>query len=388
MTKSRLKTLRLKCAIGHGINDIYWFVLPSILPLIIDQFGLRYRTGGFILTAYLMVIAVFSLVLGRLSDSLDRQRILGIGFLVASVGMTLAGYIDGLKGFIALLLLAAVGTSAFHPVGLALVDETARSQRGRVFGFFEFWGFFAICVMFFLNSVLLKRFEWRHILMAMGSSGLFMALPFLFRKDSPAGVTINASGDTTAAGNDRPAYLLVLFLITITLRFVSITAVINFTTTYLVHEIKTTVVLANLMAGFAFLGGMLLTPLFGFLSDRFKPINLFLITTGLCAPCIFVFSMASNIWVITVILFVAGIVFYASSPPMDLLLSRFSGYIGKGEAFGYIMSVFAVVTAASPAVFGILADQIGLRTAVALFSIPPLISFFVLLYTARRMGKG
>ena len=144
-----LKRLRFKCAIGHGINDIYWFVLPSILPLIIEQFGLRYRAGGLILTAYLMVIALFSTILGKWSDSVDRQRIIGIGFLLSALGMTLAGVSKGLASFIALLIISAVGTSSFHPVGLALIDETAKVSRGRVFGFFEFWGFLAVCAMFF-----------------------------------------------------------------------------------------------------------------------------------------------------------------------------------------------------------------------------------------------
>jgi FSR family fosmidomycin resistance protein-like MFS transporter len=387
MRTLKLKSLRLKCAIGHGINDIYWFVLPSVLPLILDQFGLRYRAGGFILTAYLMVIAIFSSIIGKLSDSIDRQRIIGIGFCMAACGMTLAGVMNGFTGFIILLLLSAVGTSSFHPAGLALVDETAMSKRGKVFGFFEFWGFVAICVMFFLNSLLLRMYSWKTILIIMGSSGFLISLPFLLRKEDT--LTYRSEEETGPAPfrKEGSIHLLILFLITIILRFISITAVINFTTTYLVHEMGTTPWVANLMTGFSFLGGLLLTPLFGILSDRVRPINLFLLTTGLCAPSILLLSMVYVVWLMPVILFLAGIVFYASSPSMDLLLSRFSSYIGKGEAFGYFMSVFAVITALSPALFGILADHTGLRTAIALFSIPPFLSFFVLLYTAQRMRQ-
>ena len=214
-----------------------------------------------------------------------------------------------------------------------------------------------------------------------------MALPFLFRKGTPGQYISDEEYHPTTVENQGSAYLLILFLITITLRFISITAVINFTTTYLVHEISATPGIANLMAGFVFLGGMLLTPLFGILSDRYKPINLFLVTTGLSAPTIILLSLASKMWVITIILFIAGIVFYASSPPMDMLLSSFSGYMGRGEAFGYAMSVFAVLTALSPALFGLIADRIGLRYTITLFSIPPFLSFFVLLYTARKLKR-
>ena len=387
MKTPNLKLLRFKCAIGHGINDIYWFLLPSILPLIIDRFGLRYRSGGLVLTAYLMVIALFSTILGKWSDSVDRQRILGFGFILSAIGMTLAGIMDSMAAFVVLLLVAAVGTSSFHPVGLALIDETAHSRRGAVFGFFEFWGFLAVCAMFFLNSILLKKFEWQTIILFMGSSGFFMALPFLFRKEHHGPNQTNEQVNPASLKNEGSAQLLILFLVTITLRFFSITAVINFMTTFLVHEIEATPGLANLMAGFVFLGGMLFTPLSGVLSDRFKPMNLFLITTGLCAPAIALLSLPSKAWIITILLFLAGIIFYGTSPPMDILLSRLSGSIGKGQAFGYIMSVFAVITALSPALFGMLADRVGLRTAFALFAIPPFISFFVLLYTDRKMGR-
>ena len=388
MKTSYLKLLRFKCAVGHGINDIYWFLLPSILPLIIDRFGLRYRSGGLILTAYLMVIALFSTILGKWSDSVDRQRILGFGFILSAIGMTLAGIMDSMTAFVVPLLVAAVGTSSFHPVGLALIDETAHSRRGVVFGFFEFWGFLAVCVMFFLNSVLLKKFEWQSIIIFMGSSGFFMAFPFLFRKEHHGFNHTNEQENPSSFQNEGSTQLLILFLVTITLRFFSITAIINFMTTFLVHEIEATPGVANLMAGFVFLGGMLFTPLFGVFSDRFKPMNLFLITTGLCAPAIVLLSLPSSAWIITILLFLAGIIFYGSSPPMDILLSRLSGTIGKGQAFGYIMSVFAVITALSPALFGMLADRVGLRAAFELFAIPPFISFFVLLYTDRKMGRN
>ncbi len=50
--------------VGHGVNDIFWYILPSLLPVILDQFGMKYGTAGGLLTAFLGVVAVFSFILG------------------------------------------------------------------------------------------------------------------------------------------------------------------------------------------------------------------------------------------------------------------------------------------------------------------------------------
>ena len=51
---------RVLWRVGHGMNDIYWFMLPSLLPVILAQFDLGYGSAGAMLTAFLGTIAVFS----------------------------------------------------------------------------------------------------------------------------------------------------------------------------------------------------------------------------------------------------------------------------------------------------------------------------------------
>jgi hypothetical protein len=32
--------------VRNGVNDISWYILLSLLPVILDQFGMKYGTGG------------------------------------------------------------------------------------------------------------------------------------------------------------------------------------------------------------------------------------------------------------------------------------------------------------------------------------------------------
>ncbi|MCK4514052.1 MAG: hypothetical protein KAU31_02280, partial [Spirochaetaceae bacterium] len=39
---------------GHGTNDLYWFILPVLLPMMLARYNLRYAGGGTVLSIYLL----------------------------------------------------------------------------------------------------------------------------------------------------------------------------------------------------------------------------------------------------------------------------------------------------------------------------------------------
>ena len=147
--------------VSHGVNDIYWFILPSLLPLILEQ-----------ITAFLGVIAVFFFILGRSSDRFPRQKMLGMGFLVASVFLVFAALMDRLGLFILCTLIAAIGVSSYHPTVHALIDETTAFRQGRAYGMFELWGSVAVFFMFFLHGLLSQKVIWRNIILITSIPGL------------------------------------------------------------------------------------------------------------------------------------------------------------------------------------------------------------------------
>ena len=59
---------------GHGANDLYWFILPLVLPALLSRYNLGYTGAGGILTIYLLFTAAGSFVMGRLSDRMSRKK--------------------------------------------------------------------------------------------------------------------------------------------------------------------------------------------------------------------------------------------------------------------------------------------------------------------------
>ena len=86
--------------LGHGANDLFWFILPLVLPLLLIRYNLSYAQAGGILTVYLFVTAVCSFIMGKLSDRLSPRKILGYGFILASLGLIASGFAPSLPVFL------------------------------------------------------------------------------------------------------------------------------------------------------------------------------------------------------------------------------------------------------------------------------------------------
>jgi MFS family permease len=368
---------------GHGVNDLFWFVIPSMLPVILEQFDMRYGTAGALLTAFLSVIAVFSFILGKASDRIPRYLIMGCGFLVASIFLIGASVMSTLGSFVVFILIAGIGVSSYHPTVYAYIDETTESRKGAVFGMFEFWGSLAIFAMFILHGLLLRSLSWRNIILVTSLPGLVIGVLYLsysgrFRSQQ-------SSYAQQPDGQSRLLLPFVLFLVVITFRFFGIMAVVSFTPTYLVRELGLQVSVASYATGIYFLGGLIFTPILGRACDRYSPSRVLLATTGLAFPLILLMSVPGPLWTLPIYLFLIGICYYGAGPAMNMLVLRMSSTLRRGEAFGYYTALTAVAFSFSPLTFGIIADRAGLRSSMRLFSFPLLISAVVLVVMTALM---
>ena len=45
----RLSSFGFLSSLGHGVNDLYFFALPMVLPLLLKEYALSYRLAGLVL---------------------------------------------------------------------------------------------------------------------------------------------------------------------------------------------------------------------------------------------------------------------------------------------------------------------------------------------------
>jgi FSR family fosmidomycin resistance protein-like MFS transporter len=381
--------------VGHGVNDLYSFVLPLVLPLLLQDFALSYRLAGLVLAVFLIVVAVFSFLFGRISDRFSPWALIGGGFLLACLAFVGGGSVRSIRALLPLLAVGAVGASTFHPVIYALIDRIARERRGRVLGWFEFWGGLSILAMYLLGGLLLRRLGWRGILILVGAPGLLLGILFLQRgayelrqSREPAGLSHASPGPQTLEGRTRMLPALAFFLASCALRFLSTTAVVNFLPTFLAQGRNLTPSLAAYVSAFIFIGGTPSVVLFGGAADRLEPMRILLLASGLLAPLILLLSLRLPLWAVLPVLLAFGAMHSGCSPAQNLILSRLGARLGRGAVFGILLSLLGLLGAVSPALFGLLADRWGLNAAMKLFALPALAGWLVLLGFERFARAG
>jgi FSR family fosmidomycin resistance protein-like MFS transporter len=393
----RLFSFRVLSSLGHGVNDLYFFALPLVLPLLLREYALSYRLAGLVLASYLGIVAVASYLFGRSSDRFSPWILIGGGFLLASTGFLGAGLSPARVGVLSSLAAAAVGAGTFHPVIYALIDRLVPERQGRALGFFEFWGGLAVLVMFLAGGLLIAWLGWRGVLAAVGVPGLIMGVLFL----RPAAASASRAGGPAAAvsadsgaANAAPRAVdvgrrkaggrggLVFFLCATALRFLTTTAVVNFMPTYLAMGRQLPPSLAAYVSGLLFAGGAAVV-LWGTIADRGPPLTVLLLASGTLAPLVLVFSLPLPFWAVLPVLFLFGAFNAGCSPAQNLVLSVLGSRYGSGAVFGLLLALIALIGALSPALFGLLADHLGLEAAMRLFALPALAGWLLLLVFQR-----
>ncbi len=367
---------------GHGTNDLYWFILPVLLPMMLARYNLRYAGGGTVLSIYLLVVALFSFVVGRLSDRTDRWRLIGIGFLLTAAGFALASIGASLTVFLILLAIAAVGVSTFHPTMYGAIEETVRSDRGRFYGEFESWGGTTITVMMVVTGYLLGSISWTGVLRLVAVPGFAAGIIFLAARRPPPRARTVSSGVAHAVPT-VPRRILAGFLVSNMLRFVTIMGVIAFVPTFFVHQVGLGPDVASYSTAIFFGGGILGARLGGLLGDKFPPLGVLLVPLALIGPLVFLFGLIESRALLGVVLFAFGMASMICIPLQSLALTGIGPDLGSGEIFGILIGVMTVTQALSPAAFGAIADAIGLAGTVRLFAGPAVLSWILLFLVTR-----
>lgn len=121
-------------ALGTILAPLNSTMIAVSLPRIIDDFDSSVETTGWLITSYLITLAVLQPFAGRLGDALGRRRlVMGalVLFALASLGAALA---HGLVELIAFRVLQAVAGAVIVPNGSAVVRQILPEGR-RAAGF-------------------------------------------------------------------------------------------------------------------------------------------------------------------------------------------------------------------------------------------------------------
>lgn len=142
-------------SLGHMVNDCYSNVIPPLLPLLQQTYGLSYALSGFIMTVYTITSSVIQPVFGYIADRHGRRWLIAFSVLWISFFMSLVGVVsylglDDKSAYLVILVivgLAGFGSSAYHPQASSMVPRISGSRKGVGMSIFSAGGNLGYAIM-------------------------------------------------------------------------------------------------------------------------------------------------------------------------------------------------------------------------------------------------
>jgi len=115
--------------IGHFLVDFYVAMLPPLLPLLARTFGLSLTAMGVAATAQTLGAALSQPLFGWLADRGPRGWMMPLSMVWVGVILCSLGFASTFVRLVAICVIGALGSAAYHPVGASTVGESMRSHR-------------------------------------------------------------------------------------------------------------------------------------------------------------------------------------------------------------------------------------------------------------------
>jgi len=367
--KSKLKLN----ALGHSYNDMYFFIIPLLLPLLRKEFGINYIQSGLILTVHVALKSIFSLLFGYLGDKYEKRVIIASGFICSSIFLGGLIWLQNIYTITTFLFLLAIGVSTFHPLATAMVRENSKSnQRGRNFGLFTAAGTSGLIVASVLFGVFVQIWGWKITCLLLSLPGYFLAYVYLkLKKDK--------KNHKAVAEKETKQSHIHLFFVSLGIRSLGIWAVLSFLPLYATDYIGLKPEISAWIISVYFIGALLGALTSSRITDKNQPLVLVLLSTILTTLLLLGITFIVSPILIFLIIGIMGSLDGIFFPSLNTWLTFICSVNQQSKIFGIAFFVEGVSATIAPTLYGWIADQFSLILAYRLAAIPLFVSFILFL---------
>ena len=383
--KNNEKIIIVITGASHLLVHSLMLTLPSLIPLIRDEFNVGIDTLGFVVSISALFFGLGAIPAGWIDRYLGKKRLLMIYQLGSAISALIIVFSPNFFSLVLGLSFMGLFCSIYHPTGLTLISQRISNvSRGMaVHGMFGSMG----SALGPLSAVLIAgSFSWRYSYLFLGLLNMILCVITYLLISS--GEQMKSKIDDSSKVKTNVPALIYYF---ITNSFLGM-AYYGFTTFMPIHLSTNTydflpVISENLKAGIfptlVFFAGMIGSLIGGKIGNRFDKKLSFMAIIIINIPIFFLVGYAANF---SLILFsiVLGIVYFSNQPIGNTLVSEFTDNTNRGFIYGLGFFVSFGVGSFAAGLSGIVAVNFGVSAVfpfMGLLLLPGVV-FALMMYRA------
>jgi MFS family permease len=361
-TRSARKTLTV-CGGAHALHDGFTDLLNVLYPLLQAQFGLSYAAIGALKAVYSGAMACGQIPSGWLAGRLGGVTVLASGTALIAIGYGLAGLTGSLYGVVTGLLLAGLGGSTQHPIASTLVASAFPGLRSRTaLGTYNFTGDVGKVALPALFALIAASLGWRQAMLVTAAIAIAGAGMILATLQSEPQAEAAKSERKAVAGQDRPWAFWLLFFIHIADSAVRSGFLIFLP--FLLRGKGADLPTIGLALSLLFAGGAAGKLVMGWVGARLGVVAS-VVLTEVATTAMILALLPLALTPALAILPLVGLMLNGTSSVLYGTVPEFVKAERRTHAFAVFYTGGSIAGAASPFLFGVLGDTIGLPSAIA-----------------------
>lgn len=189
--------ITLAVAIGTILNPLNTTMITVALPAIQDGFQLTSTHISWLIASYFIISAIFTPLIGKLSDIYGRKLIFVVGLGLVVVSSILAPLSPNLLTLLAMRGIQAVGTSALFPAGVGIIRSTIKHNQNRIIGILAVFATTSAAFGPTIGGMLIQFGGWPvifYVNLPILAIGLILTIVFVPKDQREAGIPYKLDG--------------------------------------------------------------------------------------------------------------------------------------------------------------------------------------------------
>ncbi len=384
---------------GHAFTHWYTATFFLLLPLIGKELGLSYTEIGLIMTTQHLVGAISNLPGGMVVDMVGKKGYLmaislfWVGFPYALMSLTHSYWM-----LLLCVTLVGIGNNLWHPAAITTLAYRYPERKGLVISFHGMGGNVADGLAPLVVGLLLTWFTWRTVVVINVVPGLIMATMILVMLGA---FTMSSSGDHVNAGAKSRGvrnYLkefasllrnraLMLVSVGSAFRTMTQTGLLTFLPVYLAYELDYSPFIVGACLSAMQVAGFVASPIGGHLSDKWGRKKIVMSSMVLSCVMIIFMAMAGKSVLFVVFIALVGFFLYAMRPVLQAWAVEATPREMAGSGVGLQFGIQHIGAAASPAIFGMIADASDIYTAFYFLAATILFANVLIFFMPKEAGQ-
>ncbi|TDQ72284.1 MFS transporter [Sphingobacterium yanglingense] len=125
---------------SHLLNDLMQSVVPSVYPLLKENYGLTFTQIGIITLIFQLTASVLQPFVGSYTDKKPNPRSLAIGMIFSLSGLLCLAFASNFYLILTSVSLLGIGSSVFHPEASRVAHLASGGRKGLAQSIFQVGG--------------------------------------------------------------------------------------------------------------------------------------------------------------------------------------------------------------------------------------------------------